>query len=223
MRTLIVTASIIVVMPILNAVSVASSIINVITQEFHIDGYVAEDLPVDSYSLTGSEPNQMSLYGALSQAGSTTDYQRVEAYRNGEASTYASAVVSYDFIPLVTDVQLEVNGTVREDSHWDGYVIETWGHVSLYDLTANTSLVNYGTPTGTFGPGEISMPYSFGSTMDLSLNMDHQYRLMFQAYANRSESAGWFTSTEMSVTIPEPASLSLLALGGLAILRRRSR
>ena len=84
----------------------------------------------------------------------------------------------------------------------------TIGDGSVFDVTTPNAVIVYDNTDGTYGPNP---------TTALPLVLP-----FMEADINGAMNAPWVMQTELS-NIPEPASMLLMGLGGLAVLARRRR
>jgi hypothetical protein len=95
----------------------------------------------------------------------------------------------------------------------DAWRVDKWDVFTTFEISVSTDDINY-SPTTTYTPTWTSNQ----ATIDVSAFANAQYVKMKLDSAGN----GWKMLTEVAFT-PEPATMSLLALGGLAMLRRRRR
>ena len=151
------------------------------------------------------------------------------------------------YLAVVTDL---LDGDIVYASYWgwddldgDGYnaepALRIWGHYSLVDGenpcpgsyagSAGEGNNNSGYSSGTLGGWqEISSDWTFDSDEGTRNSLVIEARLYSYDYTAESRTDYWIDDVHLEVPdhaviccIPEPASLALLALGSLALLRRR--
>ena len=107
---------------------------------------------------------------------------------------------------------------------WDSYRAEDWvSTVTLPDIAGDTDrdhdvdLIDYGNLLAQFGgmPGDEPADFNDDRRVDLA-----DFALMRAHYRDSISSS---PDAELATSVPEPATMSLVALGGLAMFRRRRR
>jgi MYXO-CTERM domain-containing protein len=201
----------------------------------------------DASLLPGRSLNDIRLRVDLSVWGGVATFTFTNVSAAGESAVISEIVIdTYDNDNVTTGLAalwdpqvLTHTGNVSFSSGWSnglpGYGPRTHDATPLVELTADPSPVNKG-----IGPGE-SLQVRFGTSLAAgSTIFDYlnsfgggtdtgAFSIGFHAISSTAVNGGslsgtvfWSDSQPPDPT-PEPASLGLLALGGLVVLRRRGR
>jgi hypothetical protein len=128
--------------------------------------------------------------------------------------SYAKAKSDYIFKPMTSQLEIAFTGGVQM------HAFENWVSFILYDITNEFQLDSNVWKTegyGYIGAG-LSGPI-INEVRNYSVSPLHQYRLELYAQVDIGDTPGVTSHLQTAIT-PEPASLLLLALGGLWIRKR---
>ncbi len=166
----------------------------------------------------GDVDSNNGLVGAME--GSTFTFEIViqEAGSDGSGGTPFSIAIFNDSITSFTVDGLSLIGPGTDQA--EVLYSRQPGNFDIVDLDASDFegiQASAGGPLTLdyFGPG----PYNTNQLLDLELS-DFLYSFSFNLYDSPTAKSAHGTVTSFVVT-PEPATLSLLALGGLLVIRRR--
>ena len=202
------------------------------------DAAVNIDGPADTFSIV--RPHAI---GQMTGAVSATDVsgtESVSASMRASARWFGPAAgdISYDYVGWTSSARM-VNGYVAIGGYW-GYTFEA-NERSTFTLDWNASILTATDPFGLAGfvfyfTSEFATPYEemhagTQGSLTRELIAGHRYYVQVAPHANQLGIAvpgdnyltGQFHWTITPVAVPEPASLSLLGVGLLAIVLLRTR
>jgi len=176
---------------------------------------------ITEYTPDGFQPISQSL--AVSAGDTVTIQMKADTACSGwSISAVASSIVMADFANLAT------TGTVGPDSgyvEWglsglvpDGLLFDTYGATFAPAAAIGTVLMSFSVqvPTDWDGTKIIIAPLAAGEAFDVA-DSDGPYEAV-ASYGNLEATDYNIRGIEL---VPEPITMALLGLGGLALIRRR--
>ena len=132
---------------------------------------------------------------------------------DADADAFGSSGVPYDTSLISPSFEVPADGTLEFDAAYNDLTAggNDIAEVNILTATGSTNLIYWDEDHDAYGPGEHV-------SVDLSPYAGQQAQIEFRYYGGGWD---WYFEVDNVGVIPEPASLALLAFGGLALLRRR--
>ncbi|WP_432798772.1 PEP-CTERM sorting domain-containing protein [Poriferisphaera sp. WC338] len=171
----------------------------------------AGDLTYSGYTRVGP-PGFSMVFGGVPTAFSETHY------------------IEFSIKPAA-GIQLDVNDLLLQAANHNGHGVSTNHMVLRTELDNFTNNIAAQAGPSTLN-GNTGKPRLFDLSSLPALTEETSFRLYAFGYTGNFSIVGsavtngyalWFDNVDASPLVPEPASLSLLALGGLAMLKRRRK
>lgn len=179
----------------------------------------------DAPNVTGGTDNLLGTYSAIWQLIYAGADDTIDPIPSHEVPVAGGANGDYVYGDDIVWGQREINvggGAAGDGTSWNEWMLMTAGNPNYEDAAWVTDGFVYQRVFETQVFGTVSVGDYYYETGLLELNTGWSVGAPYQSFMLDTPTAG-FQATTPIYTIPEPATMSLLGLGALAMVLRRRR